>query len=110
MWARYGLPLALAFWASGGFVDTADAAAKQAKKTGSQVTLVGCPQRVGPGCIVMRGPNNTTYLLNSANPPVPVNILYIRARGTPVVGPNFCFAVALEGIRWTAINRRCPKV
>ena len=109
MWARCGLPLALALCATAGFADTADAAARQAKKTSSLVTLVGCPQRVGPGCIVMRGPNNTTYLVNSANPPVPVNILFIRLTGTPTPGPNFCFATQLTDIRWKAINRRCPR-
>ena len=112
MWAR-AMTCALAFALLAGFGSTADAAKKakaaKAGASGGLVKLVGCPQRTVPFCVVMRGPNNATYVLNSASPPVPVGTVAIRLTGRVSGDIGICFGTNLKDIQWRPLRQRCPR-
>ena len=72
------------------------------------VTINGCAYRgVEPGCVMMRGPTGTVYVVSSAKPPVPINTR-IRLHGTVTNDLSFCFARVLKKISWRRIGGVCP--
>jgi hypothetical protein len=109
--ARVALTVAAVLGLCVTWVAHADAATKGAKKAAvrGQVTLVGCPQRGVPlFCTVMQGPAGT-YVLNAANPPVPIGDKVLVVRGMPTTDLSVCFGNVLQNITWRATKRLCPK-
>ena len=105
--ARWALTLALALCTASALATGADAQAKRAKGAkGARINIVGCPYYgIPPGCILIGAPG-AAYMLNSANPPVPVGTA-IRLSGTPTNDPNICFATVLTNIKWRPVRRAC---
>jgi hypothetical protein len=98
---RFGLGLSVALLALG--VATS-ASAQVVKFEGCAVSNISGLSVMGGAC-TMINPLSSSYVVNSAKPPVPT-MVPIRLTGTVVAGLTPCGAPALTGIKWKKIKKK----
>jgi len=74
-----------------------------------RVTVTGCPiNGIAPRCIIIRGPDNTTYNITDARQRPEIGTRAITVTGIRVNRNHYCKqGVVLANVTWTYTNQNC---
>jgi hypothetical protein len=87
----------------------AGSAAEAAPKTGTRITVIGCPYAgVTASCLMIKSGDGTVYNVTGITPKPRASGHMIRLRGTVTDKLSMCTqGIVLDRIRWTRTRQRC---